>query len=117
MSRFEIFYVDLKDLDVYSSADYFWRKVYADDKKHIYLFQAVEPNGIVKDSLYEMMQGVRKKQPDGSVVYTRPQSELWGSKGWTLWGSKKQCLEKFRTRYFELTGEEPEEKDILLDEK
>lgn len=103
-----IFKTDISKIDGYSSAGMWWKKVYADDEKHIYLFQA-------REDLYEMMVGRKAKQPDGTYVYRKPSSDEWGAYGWTFWGDKETCLKKFIEKYCYLVARMPQMKEILLE--
>lgn len=33
---------------------------------------------------YEVVRGVKKKNPDGTIVYAYPSSEMWGTYGYTI---------------------------------
>lgn len=53
-----------------------------DKEKHIYIFERY--NGAGRLYAYEVVQGVKKKNPDGSIVYTYPSGEQFGTYGYFI---------------------------------
>lgn len=90
---------DLKEIEGYKSADYYWEKVKADDINHIYLFKA-------REDLAEMVKGKKYTNPDGSIVYAMPSSNNWGKYGWTFWGPAEMIEKKWE-----------EKRELLLSKK
>ena len=50
--------------------------------KHIYVYERYNKNG--KLVAYEVIKAIKRKNPDGSVVYIYPGNELFGSKGFYI---------------------------------
>ena len=48
-----------------------------DEERHMYLFKRTNSQGILIG--YELVRGVRRKNPDGSIVYIYPSSSLFGN--------------------------------------
>ena len=49
-------------------------------------------------SQYEVVVGVKAKQPDGSTVYVYPSSSQFGVNGWYICGNEEVCREKINEK-------------------
>ena len=78
----KIFYPDIKEQNEFKKYGEQFRKIFADDEKHIYVFSR-------NNTDYEVIQGVKKKNPDGNIVYAYPSSEQFGSYGYYITGRNK----------------------------
>lgn len=78
----------IEDKNEFNRYGYHHTKIYADDARHIYVFQMEK---IEKDEFdnpdiarYEVVKGKKAKQPDGSTVYIYPGDEDFGTYGWYI---------------------------------
>lgn len=76
----KIFYKDVKNTESFMRGGFFQKKVYADDERHIYIFTC--------GNRFEVILAVRKKNPDGEIVFKYPSDEEWGLYGWTVMTEK-----------------------------
>lgn len=89
----EIVLQDLKDVDSFVKFGDKFDKVYADDSKHLYVFKR-QGKGVG----YEVVKAVKRKNPDGSTVYTYPSSEQFGVYGFYIVGPEEYCKRRIKFR-------------------
>ena len=77
----KIEYTDLKNLNDFEKYGDKFTKIYADDENHIYIYKRVSRYGV---AAFELVKGVKAKNPDGSIVYRYPSSEQFGISGWYI---------------------------------
>lgn len=65
-----------------------------DEESHIYLFERYNSAGMLY--AYELVRGIRHKNPDGQIVYVYPSSEQFGRYGFFI---AKNHLEESLTRF------------------
>lgn len=53
-----------------------------DEDKHIYVYERYNHSGRLFG--YELVRGVRRKQPNGEIVYVYPSSEQFGKYGYFI---------------------------------
>lgn len=58
---------------------------------NIYLYKMTPTNFKLNYSQYELVIGVKRRQPDGSVVYVYPSDEQFGTYGWYICGPEDRC--------------------------
>lgn len=97
----KIFATSIKDRKEFNRAGYHYTCVRADDRQHIYLYQMTNDTPRTTE-LYELVQAVKDKNPDGSIVYRYPKSEEWGAYGWTIWGYPEDCKLKIEEKWSNL---------------
>ena len=99
----QINYTDLKEQNNFRKFDEDFSKIWSDDKNHIYVFKRVKKynldNGNTKEVIsYEVIKGVKKKNPDGTIVYAYPSTDQFGIYGYYITGSEKYCKERISKR-------------------
>lgn len=77
----EITKKDIRDLSSFKKWGATFTKVWSDDDRHLYVFKRT---GVRTD--YEVIKGVKTKNPDGSIAYAYPSSEQFGSNGYYIMG-------------------------------
>lgn len=77
----EIEHKDLSTVDSFAKYGDVFRKIWADDEHHVYLFK--------RNKGYELICGVKAKNPDGSIVYRYPSAEQFGTNGWYIMESSR----------------------------
>ena len=78
----EVHYTDIKDTQSFSRHGFTHNKVYADDNRHIYIFEVTDK----ETRHYEVVLGKRHKNPDGNIVFSYPGNADWGKLGFTIRG-------------------------------
>ena len=66
------------------------QKECVDEEKHIYVYERYNWKGRLYG--YEVVKGVRRKQPNGEIVYVYPSSEQFGRYGYFIssqWAEKE----------------------------
>lgn len=77
----KIFNTDIKDKRKFTfEGDTLVQKECVDEENHIYVYERYNPRG--KMYGYEVVKGVKVKNPDGNYVYRYPSSEQFGSYGY-----------------------------------
>lgn len=72
---------DIKDKIEFVSDGDILRRLESNEAANLYLYGRYwKDNGHLKG--YELVRGVKRKQPDGSIVFTYPSSEQFGRYGW-----------------------------------
>lgn len=90
MAEININKQDISTTNVFRKYDKDYTKIWGDDDRHLYVFQVFKkyPSGIeVTD--YEVVKGIKYKNPDGSIVYVYPSAERFGSYGYYIQGQVK----------------------------
>ena len=62
----EIWKTRIEDRDEFTRIGYRYKKIQADDERHIYVYEMTDEDGSVVG--YEVVEGVKKRQPDGTPV-------------------------------------------------
>lgn len=73
------------------------QKECVDKEKHIYVYERYNWKGRLYG--YEVVRGVRRKQPNGDIVYAYPSSEQFGTYGYFI---SSQFAEKEIPAYVEV---------------
>ena len=106
----KIYYKSIEEINSFTKYGDTFTKVFGNDEKHIYVFK----RGID----YEVVQGVKHKNPDGNIVYVYPSNEQFGVYGYYISGYvKNNALERiiFRLSQFdEEVADEFKNKNIIL---
>ena len=87
---------DLKEQNNFRKFGDDFTKIYSDDDRHIYVFKRshkfTKHNGVkVEIVAYEVIKGVKRNNPDGTVAFTYPSSEQFGLYGYTIFGTEDEC--------------------------
>lgn len=93
---------DISERNEFNRCGIHYTQVYADDTNHIYLYKMNN-----RDYSYELVQGKRHKNPDGTVVYTYPGDEDFGTYGWYISGPKEYTERRIAEKIHSLTGSKP----------
>lgn len=91
----KLFAKDIKDYDEYKSYRRTYKKVYADDENHIYVFKNISGGS---NPEYEILKGKKIKNPDGNYVWKKGSDEDWGTYGWTVMGTEEYCQKKIKEK-------------------
>ena len=83
---------DIKEQNEFSKYDERFTKVFSNDEKHIYVFRRERTDKPIVN--YEVVKGVKYKNPDGNIVYIYPPSKEFGVYGWYVMGSNKDYAYK-----------------------
>ena len=79
----KVFATDIKDKKKFSfQGDTLVLKECVDKEKHIYIYERYNHNG--KLFGYEVVKGVKVKNPDGNYVFRYPSSEQFGTYGFFI---------------------------------
>lgn len=97
----DISYKDLKDIDSFEKFGELFKKICADDDNHIYVFRREKQRPDKMVVSYEVVRGVKYKNPNGSIVYHYPSSEQFGTYGFYIVGPEEYCKKRieFRKEY------------------
>lgn len=93
---------DIRDKRTFKRIGHTYTMIAADEENHIYLFKMTKP-GISYD-MYEIVKGVKAKQPDGTTVYKYPSDEQFGVYGFYICGGPEKCGKDIERRYIDLGG-------------
>lgn len=73
---------DISEKMEFRRAGYDYKNVVFDAEHHCGIWKmSKEIDGVLKDMGYEVVKGVKKKNPDGSIVYCYPGDEQFGVYG------------------------------------
>lgn len=88
----------IESIDVFQKFGDKFEKIYADDVRHIYIFQRTNiETGVI---YYETIKAQKNTYPDGTVIYSYPSSEKFGQLGYCT-NAKRPDLEKRIKMYIE----------------
>lgn len=87
---------DIKDTNTFKKFGATFSKVWSDDERHLYVFKRTKHR-----TDYEVIKGVKTKNPDGSIVYRYPSSEEFGTYGYYImgipsWYSKQRVITRLK---------------------
>mgnify|MGYP003293731388 CR=1 FL=1 len=82
----KVFATDIKDKKVFNRIGCTYYQVYADHDNHIYVYDIINQDGIHRG--YEVVKGLKRKNPDGSTVYVYPSDEQFGIYGFATIGTE-----------------------------
>ncbi len=95
------YYTRIEDRDEFTRDGYLYKKIQADDERHIYVYQMTDEDGNVVG--YEVVKGVKARQPDGTLVWVYPNNdEKFGTYGWYICGRPEHCRERIAYRVKQL---------------
>lgn len=86
----EIYLKDVKEQDKFEKFGEEFTKIFGNDEKHIYVFKRVKETELGNKTNYEVIKGVKFKNPDGSIVYIYPKSQQFGVYGYYILGYNPQ---------------------------
>lgn len=95
----EIKKTDIRDKKEFNRAGYHYTQVRADDEKHIYLYEMVPIDFDTPHKHYEVVKGIKRKNPDGSIVWMYPSDEMFGVYGYYICGPEDYCRKKIAARW------------------
>ena len=82
----KIYHQELKENNNFEKFGEQFTKIFGNDEKHIYIYKRNKNNKIFS---YEVIKGVKHKNPDGNYVYAYPSSEQFGTYGFYIMGGNK----------------------------
>lgn len=82
----EIYRTDISNKKVFKRIGCTYYQVYADNDKHIYIYDIINPDGEHRG--YEIVKGRKCTNPDKSIVYRYPTDEEFGLYAWTTIGTE-----------------------------
>ena len=84
----EVFAKDISGKKVFKRIGCTYYQVYADHDRHIYIYDIIrDEDGEHRG--YEVVKGIKHKNPDNSIVYTYPSDEQFGTYGFSTMGTEK----------------------------
>lgn len=80
----------IEGIETFTKYGDIFTKVYSDDINHLYVFERTPKDKTRKIQYqhFEVVKAFKSRNPDGSIVYTYPGDEAWGTYGWTYTGSR-----------------------------
>lgn len=76
------YFKDISQKMTFRRAGYDYKNILFDEEHHCGIWKMSKKiDGIVKDMGYEVVRGVKRKNPDGSIVYCYPNDEQFGIYG------------------------------------
>ena len=93
---------DISEKKEFDRCGIHYKQVYADDNNHIYLYKMNN-----RDYSYELVQGKRHTNPDGTIVYTYPRDEDFGTYGWYISGTKEYTERRIAEKIHSLLIRKP----------
>lgn len=98
----EIFSTDIKDKKEFTRIGYRYTQVKAYDEHHIYLYRMERMEKPLPYYQYELVKGVKRKNPDGNIVYVYPTDEQFGQYGWYICGGLEKCSREISRKMADL---------------
>ena len=97
----KIFYKDITEKKEFDRVGYHYTCIKSDNENHIYLYEMhhIDKELEMPYMEYELVKGVKKKNPDGNIVYAYPNDEQFGTYGWFICGKKEYCKQKINEKY------------------
>lgn len=87
----EIIKKDISTLQSFNKYGREYSKIWSNDEQHLYVFKVTKTYNredgsqlVVTD--YEVVKGMKVKNPDGSIVYAYPNTESFGTYGYFING-------------------------------
>ena len=84
----QVFATDIRYKRVFTRIGCTYYQVYADHARHIYVYDIIR-NEDGEHRGYEVIKGLKHKNPDGGIVYTYPSDEQFGTNGFSSMGTNK----------------------------
>ena len=73
---------DISEKMAFSRAGYDYQNIVFDKEHHCGIWKVSKKiDGVVQDMGYEVVRGIKRKNPDGSIVYVYPGDEQFGVNG------------------------------------
>lgn len=94
------YYTRIEDRDEFTRICYRYKKIQTDDERHIYVYRMTDEDGSIVG--YEVVKGIKQKQPDGTPVWVYPNDEQFGTYGWYICGRPERCRERIAYRVRQL---------------
>lgn len=100
----KIFKTDITEKREFTRINHSYKMIASDEQNHIYLFEITPLEWEKSYEQFELVKGVKVKNPDGRVVYRYPSDEQFGQYGWYICGTLGKCIRDINNKYEELTG-------------
>lgn len=97
-------FTDITEKRVFTRLNYEYKMVASDEQNHIYLFEMTPLEWEKTYEQFELVKGVKVKNPDENIVYRYPSDEQFGQYGWYICGTLERCIRDINNKYEELTG-------------
>lgn len=97
-----IYYTDIRNIKNFKKNGYNYTCVKADVENNTYVFKMEHIDKPLPYFQYELIIGVKRKQPDGETVYVYPSDEQFGTYGWYICGNEETCQERIASKISEL---------------
>ena len=73
---------DISEKMTFRRVGYDYQNIVFDKEHHCGIWKvSMEIDGVVQDMGYEVIKGIKRKNPDGSIVYVYPSDEQFGVNG------------------------------------
>lgn len=87
------YFKDISEKMSFKRAGYNYQNIVFDEAHHCGIWKVtIEIDGVIKDMGYEVVRGIKKKNPDGNMAYVYPNDEQFGVNGFYSYNLEK-CKE------------------------
>ena len=94
MEKIEAYYKDIFDLTEFNKNGYHYSQVIADRGNNIYIYKMEHIGEPLSYCQFELVRGIKRKNPDGTVVNTYPSTENFGTYAWYICGTEESCWKR-----------------------
>ena len=98
----EIKFKDISTLKEFNKNGYHYTCVKADVENNTYVYKMEHIGEPLPYSQYELVRGIKGKQPSGETFYYYPSDERFGTYGWYICGNEETCQERIASKISEL---------------
>lgn len=96
---------DISGKKEFDRIGYHYTQVLADEEHKVYLYKMTKEG--IPYPQYELVKGKKYKNPDGSIVYTYPCDEDFGTFGWYICGTPERVVSDICQKWLDLTNYSP----------
>lgn len=100
----KLFFKDITEKKEFTRLKRYYKMIAADERNHIYLFEITPLEWEKTYEQFELVKGIKIKNPDGNYVWRYPSDEQFGKNGWYICGTHERCIRDIKNKYEELTG-------------
>lgn len=100
----KLFFKDITEKKEFTRLKRNYKMIASDERNHIYLFEITPLEWEKTYEQFELVKGIKIKNPDGKYVWRYPSDEQFGRNGWYICGTRERCIRDIKDKYEELTG-------------